>query len=72
LAYKEGNNKMTTTLIYKQTCEVCEKIKNATLTVLLALWAFGESCGRARAAAQLHRDGFHEEAKSLYMDNKND
>lgn len=63
---------MTVTLIYKQTCEVCEKIKNATLTVLLALWGFGEAVGRARAAAQLHRDGFHEEAKSLYMDNNND
>lgn len=72
LACKEGDNKMTVTLIYKQTCEVCEKIKNATLTVLLALWGFGEAVGRARAAAQLHRDGFHEEAKSLYMDNNND
>ena len=63
---------MTTTLIYKQTCEVCEKIKNAFLKVLLVIWEFGEAVGRAKAAAQLHRDGFHEEAKSLYMDNKND
>jgi hypothetical protein len=62
----------TTTLIYKQTCEVCEKIKNAFLNVLLVIWEFGEACGRARAAAQLHRDGYHEEAKSLMTGNYND
>lgn len=62
----------TTTLIYRQTCEVCEKIKNAFLSVLLGIWAFGEACGRARAAAQLHRDGYHKEAKSLMTGNDND
>jgi len=61
---------MTTTLIYKQTCEVCEKIKNATLTGLLALWGFGESFGRARAAAELHRQGYTEEAKKLILESK--
>ena len=39
---------------------------------LIALWigfiAFGESAGRARAAAELSRQGFHEEAKRLMLD----
>ena len=61
---------MTTTLIYRQTCEVCEKIKNASLKVMMAIWSFGESAGRARAAAELHRQGFTAEAKKLMLENK--
>lgn len=64
---------MTTTLIYKQTCRICEMVKDTTLTVLLGIWQFGEACGRARAAAQLHRDGFHKEARALMLnEHKND
>ena len=41
---------------------------------LIALWigfiAFGESAGRARAAAELTRQGFHEEAKRLMLDRR--
>jgi hypothetical protein len=41
---------------------------------LIALWigfiAFGESAGRARAAAELSRQGFHEEAKRLMLDRR--
>ena len=41
---------------------------------LIALWigfiAFGESAGRARAAAELSRQGFHEEARRLMLDRK--
>jgi hypothetical protein len=41
---------------------------------LIALWigfiAFGESAGRARAAAELSRQGFHEEAKRLMLGRK--
>ena len=41
---------------------------------LIALWigfiAFGESTGRARAAAELSRQGFHEEARRLMLDRK--
>jgi len=41
---------------------------------LLAMWigfiAFGESAGRARAAAELHRQGFYKEAKALMLENK--
>ena len=41
---------------------------------LIALWigfiAFGESAGRARAAAELSRQGSHEEAKRVMLDRK--
>ena len=36
----------------------------------MGVWAFGESAGRARAAAELHRQGFYEEAKRLMLENK--
>ena len=35
--------------------------------MLVAIMAFGESAGRARAAAELSRQGFHEEAKALML-----
>jgi hypothetical protein len=34
------------------------------------VWAFGESAGRARAAAELSRQGFYEEAKRLMLESK--
>tara|TARA_Y100000385_G_scaffold187874_1_gene194218 strand:+ start:272 stop:460 length:189 start_codon:yes stop_codon:yes gene_type:complete len=41
---------------------------------LIAIWigfiAFGESAGRARAAAELHRQGFYKEAKALMLEQK--
>ena len=41
---------------------------------LIALWigfiAFGESAGRARAAAELSRQGYTEAAKNLMLENK--
>ena len=41
---------------------------------LLAIWigfiAFGESAGRARAASELHRLGYVEEARRLMLDEK--
>ena len=61
---------MTTTLIYKQTCEICEKISNASLKILMTIWSFGETAGRARAAAELHRQGFTAEAKKLMLESK--
>ena len=33
-------------------------------------WAFMESMGRARAAAELHRLGYTEEAKALMLESK--
>ena len=37
------------------------------IAVLMAIVAFGESAGRARAAAELHRMGYTEEAKWLMI-----
>jgi hypothetical protein len=38
----------------------------------MAVWAFGESAGRAKAAAELHRQGYTKEAKALMLrDNNN-
>jgi len=36
----------------------------------MGVWAFGESVGRARAAAELSHQGFHKEAKALMLENK--
>lgn len=36
----------------------------------MGVWAFGESAGRARAASELYRQGFHEEAKKLMLENR--
>ena len=36
----------------------------------MGVWAFGESAGRARAAAELHRQGYYEEAKALMLERK--
>jgi len=36
----------------------------------MGVWAFGESAGRARAAAELHRLGYTEEAKALMLESK--
>jgi hypothetical protein len=41
-----------------------------TVAIAMAIWAFGESAGRARAAAELHRLGYTEEAKRLMLENK--
>ena len=39
-----------------------------TVAIALGIWAFGESAGRARAAAELHRLGYYKEAKALMLD----
>ena len=41
-----------------------------SVTIGMALWAFGESAGRARAAAELSRQGYHQEARNLMLENK--
>ena len=49
------------------TCKFCEVIRKALFTAFVAVIAFGESAGRARAAAELSRQGYHEEAKNLML-----
>ena len=36
----------------------------------MGVWAFGESAGRARAANELYRQGYIQEAKRLMLENK--
>lgn len=50
------------------TCTTCVIIRKAILSVLVGLYSFGESLGRARAASELYRQGYHEEAKRLILD----
>lgn len=37
------------------------------MTVFIGIVALGESAGRARAASELSRQGYHEEAKRLML-----
>ena len=37
------------------------------LAVFIGIIAFGESAGRARAAAELSRQGYHDEARALML-----
>jgi len=47
------------------TCKLCSVIRTALSIAFVGLIAFGESAGRARAASELSRQGFHDEAKAL-------
>ena len=47
------------------TCKFCEVIRKAFYVAFVGLIAFGESAGRARAASELSRQGYHDEAKAL-------
>ena len=49
------------------TCKFCEVIRKAFYVAFVGLIAMGESAGRARAAAELSRMGYHEEAKNIML-----
>ena len=49
------------------TCKFCDVVRKALLTAFMAIIAFGESAGRARAARELAHMGRYEEAKSLML-----
>jgi hypothetical protein len=49
------------------TCKICGVIRNAFAIAFVAIIAFGESAGRARAASELSRMGYHDEAKALML-----
>lgn len=58
---------------YKHTCEICDWISKMAQIAFVAIIAFGENAGRARAASQLASMGYHEEAKYLMIgDHKDD
>jgi hypothetical protein len=52
------------------TCKLCKTLQTALGIAFVALIAFGESAGRARAAEALWREGYHEEAKRLMLDKR--
>ena len=49
------------------TCKLCKIVQTALVTFAMGVWAFGESAGRARAAAELSRMGYYEEAKNIML-----
>jgi len=49
------------------TCKICKTIRTALSIAFVGLIAFGESAGRARAASELSRQGFHKEARALML-----
>lgn len=50
-----------------QTPRFIKKLAKIIVAIGMGLWAFGESAGRARAAAELSRQGYHEEARNLML-----
>jgi hypothetical protein len=56
-----------TNTTWTYTCKVCKMIRTALSIAFVGLIAFGESAGRARAAAELSRQGFHKEARALML-----
>jgi len=64
---------MTTATISTYYCTFCEAVKKIAIVAFVGMIAFFESTGRARAAAELSRQGLHAEAKALMLgDQKND
>jgi len=53
-----------------ETSKFIKTIGKYAVAFAMGVWAFGESAGRARAAAELHRQGYHKEAKALMLESK--
>ncbi len=47
------------------TCKICSVIRNGLVAFVAFIIASGEIAGRSRAAAELTRQGYHDEAKAL-------
>ena len=58
---------ITYTSFYTITCKICTVIRNALIAFFVGMIALGESAGRARAASELARNGYMDEAKSLML-----
>ena len=50
------------------TCKACTIFRNVLVGAFVAMIAYTETAGRARAAAELTRQGYHEEAKALMLE----
>ena len=57
-----------TNTTWKYTCKICSVLRKALAVAFVGLIAFGESAGRARAAAELSRQGMYDEARALMLD----
>ena len=58
------------TLVMNKTSNLGKIVSRGLVAFAMGVWAFGESAGRARAAAELSRQGFHKEAKALMLESK--
>jgi hypothetical protein len=56
-----------TNTTWTYTCKICKVINKALAVMFVGIIAFGESAGRARAASELSRQGFHKEARALML-----
>ena len=63
---------ITHTSFYNITCKVCDVIRKAVVAFFIGIIAMGESAGRARAAAELSRQGYYKEAKALMLRKDNE
>ena len=59
-----------TNTTWTYTCKICKMIRTALSVAFVGMIAFGESAGRARAAAELSRQGYHDEARALMLSPK--
>jgi hypothetical protein len=57
-----------TSTTWNYTCKICSIIRKAFYVAFVGLIALGESAGRARAASELSRQGYHAEARALMLD----
>ena len=59
-----------TNTTWTYTCKICKMIRTALSVAFVGMIAFGESAGRARAAAELSRQGYHDEARALMLETR--
>ena len=59
-----------TNTTWTYTCKICKVLRTALSVAFVGLIAFGESAGRARAASELSRQGYHDEARALMLSPK--
>ena len=58
---------ITHTSFYNITCKVCDVIRKALVAFFVGMIAMGENAGRARAASELARQGYYDQAKELML-----
>ena len=59
-----------TNTTWTYTCKICKVLRTALSVAFVGLIALGESAGRARAASELSRLGYHAEARALMLSPK--